>query len=429
MRRRYAWVIALCGLALICDRGASASDLAGRIETLFGKVGIEGVNVDSKGTPHNAHFGSESFKTFSLLVKNLSATAADFPAVSTVPGLTYRLDPKLEVFVPASDNLGPVFVERASTLGRGKFDVGFSYVFVDFDKLEGQDLDRLTLRGLQHNDCCAHPPDSSPGVPAFENDFAEVFFDKFTLQSHVFAFTGTYGLTDDWDVNLVVPVVYTRLDVSARAHINNVAGDHTFTETGTTDESRSVSDDKLGIGDVQLRTKYHFLESNGFGMGGGLALRLETGNEDNFQGIGDTTLTPFAVVSQKLGNFDLHASSGIEVNFANSDRSRVRYAAGVTAEFFTGAALLVDVIGSSNLQNERLSVDVPQFVNKPGTSEFSTGTKRFSQEVSTDIVDVVPGLKFALGENVIGFVEFFVPINDDGLRTNFTPAGGIQATF
>ena len=76
MRRRVAWVIALCGLALICGRGASASDLAGRIETLFGKVGIEGVNIDSKGIPHNAHFGSESFKTFSLLVKNLSATAA-----------------------------------------------------------------------------------------------------------------------------------------------------------------------------------------------------------------------------------------------------------------------------------------------------------------------------------------------------------------
>jgi len=429
MRRRYAWVIALCGLALICGRGASASDLAGQIETLFGQVGIEGVNIDSKGIPHNAHFGSESFKTFSLLVKNLSATAADFPAVSTVPGLTYRLDPKLEVFVPASENLGPVFVERASTLGGGKFDIGFSYVFVDFDKLDGRDLDHLSFRGLQHNDCCAHPPENSQGVPPFENDTADVFFDKFTLQSHVFAFTGTYGVTDKWDINLLVPVVYTRLDISAHAHINNNSGVHTFTSTATTDESRSVSDDKVGIGDLQLRTKYHFLESNGFDMGGGLSLRVETGNEDNFQGIGDTTLTPFAAVSQKLGSFDLHASSGIEIDFANSDRSRVRYAAGATAEFFQGAALLVDVIGSSNLQSERLSVDVPQFINKSGTSEFPNGAKRFSQDVSTDIVDVVPGVKFALGENVIGFVEFFVPINDDGLRTHFTPAGGIQATF
>jgi len=121
--------------------------------------------------------------------------------------------------------------------------------------------------------------------------------------------------------------------------------------------------------------------------------------------------------------------SGVEIDFANSDRSRVRYAAGATAEFFQGAALLVDVIGSSNLQSQQLSVDVPQFINKSGTSEFPNGAKRFSQDVSTDIVDVVPGVKFALGENVIGFVEFFVPINDDGLRTHFTPAGGIQATF
>ena len=107
----------------------------------------------------------------------------------------------------------------------------------------------------------------------------------------------------------------------------------------------------------------------------------------------------------------------------------VNNAGGATAEFFQGAALLVDVIGSSNLQSERLSVDVPKFINKSGTSEFPNGAKRFSQDVSTDIVDVVPGVKFAVGENVIGFVEFFVPINDDGLRTHFTPAGGIQATF
>ena len=437
MSRRVRTLIGLLAISLLSTGRSFADDLSGKIETLFGDVGIEGINIASN-VNHDAHFGSESFRAFSLLVQNLSAQAADVPAVSTVPGLTYRFDPNLQVFEPASGNLGPVFVERGTTLGAGKFDIGFYYVFVDFSELDGEDLDSLELRGLSHNDCCpgpggAPPPGQSPNAPPFEADDADVFFEKFKLQSHVFTFTATYGVTNDLDVNILVPVLYTELDIGARAVLNNQSGVHTFTPTGAeispTERRASAKDEKLGIGDVQLRAKYRFLESDGLNIGGGLGLRIETGSEDDFQGIGDTTVTPFLAVSQDVGMFNLHGSGGFEVHTDNTDRTRARYGVGATAELMKSVALTVDIIGSSNLQSEEISVDVPQFRNAPGTSTVLAGTTTFSQDVSTDIIDVAPGIKVALSDRVVAFVQFFVPINDDGLRTDFTPAGGIQATF
>ena len=82
--------------------------------------------------------------TLGLLVKQLAPSAADFPAISTVPGFTYRYNPQIDEFERSSASLGPVFVERAHTLGQGKFDLGFSYLFVDFDELKTR-LDRYVM--------------------------------------------------------------------------------------------------------------------------------------------------------------------------------------------------------------------------------------------------------------------------------------------
>ena len=69
--------------------------------------------------PHTAHFQSASLQQLGILTSTLSAEAADFPAISTVPGFTYRYDEKLQVFEPVTGSLGPIFVERPETVGKG----------------------------------------------------------------------------------------------------------------------------------------------------------------------------------------------------------------------------------------------------------------------------------------------------------------------
>ena len=37
------------------------------------------------------------------------------------------------------------------------------------------------------------------------------------------------------------------------------------------------------------------------------------------------------------------------------------------------------------------------------------------KSIRTDIVDLAPGLKFTVTDNAVGFVQFLVPANDDGV--------------
>jgi outer membrane putative beta-barrel porin/alpha-amylase len=103
---------------------------------------------------------------------------------------------------------------------------------------------------------------------------------------------------------------------------------HLFPD-GTNVQRRTVDDDAVGVGDVLLRTKYHFLSSNGLNLASGLGLRLPTGDEDDFQGLDDFVVTPFLAASQEYGRFDFHLQVGVDINADDTERSRVRYGAGV----------------------------------------------------------------------------------------------------
>jgi len=412
---------------------AEARNLSDRISLLFGDRGIE-ADVDRNAIPHRAHFTSASLATLGLLVKQMAASAADFPAISTAPGFTYRYNTQLQVFERSSNLLGPVFVERPETLGRGKIDFGFSYLYINFDELDGKNLDHLSFRGLKHNDCCINPP--SPNVPAFEQDTADMFFQKFTLQSHVFSVFATYGITERWDVNILLPFVFTHFKMRARAVLNDESGTQTHSfdrATGATTEVRSTSDDPVGIGDLLIRTKYHLIDNNGFDLAAGATLRLPTGDEADFQGFGDYTLTPFLVLSQEYWRFHFHASGGVEINWDDSDRSRARYAAGVAFSLIDQLALNVDVIGNSYLQRDRLSVRVPQFVNAPGTSEATPTTlpaiRTFSTKTRPDIVDLAVGFKANVYGAIVGYANVFLPLNDDGMRADVIPSAGLEVSF
>jgi hypothetical protein len=423
-------------VVVLLTGSAQARSISERINLLYGDRGIE-ADVDDAAIPHRAHFTSASLATLGLLVKQVASSAADFPAISTVPGFTYRYNTQLQVFERSSTSLGSTFVERPQTIGQGKIDFGISYLFVDFEELNGKNLDRLSFRNLEHNDCCnaANPP-PSPGVPAFEQDTADLFIKKFTLQSHVLSLSATYGITDHWDVNILLPFVFSHFKLRAQAVLNNESGTgtHSFDNaTGKTIEARSTSSDPVGIGDLLLRTKYHLYEGNGSNFALGATLRLPTGEDRNFQGIGDRTLTPFFAASHDYGPVNLHLTSGIEFNFDDSDRSRVRYGAGFTFAVIEQLALTADFIGSSHLKKDRISVTVPQFVNAPGTSEATPTTlptsRTFSSRVRDDIIDFVIGGKVNIYSSVVGYANVFIPLNDDGLRAHVIPAAGLEVSF
>jgi hypothetical protein len=148
----YRFATGVLAALLACGTGPRAyadPGLAEQFNSLFGPQGL----ILQTEQFHTAHFTSDSQALLGLLVQQLAPAAADFPAVSTVPGLTFRYNNELQAFERSSGSLGPVYVERPQTIGRGKLDVGFSYLFQDFDQLDGANLDGLFFR-LGHADCC-----------------------------------------------------------------------------------------------------------------------------------------------------------------------------------------------------------------------------------------------------------------------------------
>src|SRR5437870_6528177 len=84
---------------------------------------------------------------FDALADNIADTAArNLPIISASAGYTYRYNPQLEIFERTSDTLGPLFMERPDTLGRGKLNVNVSYQYVRLNQLDGRDTSSLESR-------------------------------------------------------------------------------------------------------------------------------------------------------------------------------------------------------------------------------------------------------------------------------------------
>ncbi len=448
--RRFIPLVSCVGLLCSLAADVQAGSLRDKVDTLFGDQGIVLVEPSNPSFSHAAHFESSTFATLGNLVGSLAANAADFNVVSTTPGFVYRYNPDLRVFERSPGSLGPVFAERAETVGKGAFDVGMSYLYVDYSTLNGDSLDSLTFR-------TKHTP--IQGNPAFTDDTIDLSFTQFDLVSQVFSFYGTYGVTDRWDVNVLVPVVYTTLSLRGQGTINRAgpgsffAGTaiHQFPSTGkcaSVNADNSVCDasdrgDHFGVGDILLRTKYRFTDAPDFNYAAGLVLRLPSGSQDDFQGLGDTTVEPLFVVSRQFelpwdalrGPHDLHLNLGIEANTGDIDRSRARYALGVTTQFTKVAAFFVDVIGSSGLTTQKVSTEVATFpdqfpCNPPACNPGQpVGTETRTTSFRTDIVDLALGFNEQVLSNTTVFAGVIVPLNNDGLRADAIPTTGVEVAF
>src|SRR5262245_48417634 len=75
---------------------------------------------------------------FDALASNIANTVSrSLPVISASAGFTYRYNPSLEVFERTSETLGPLFLERPDTIGRGKINVSVSFQYVQLDEFNG----------------------------------------------------------------------------------------------------------------------------------------------------------------------------------------------------------------------------------------------------------------------------------------------------
>ena len=348
-------VIALI-ISLLILLSWSRDSVAALKDLIPGLYGGDGITLTTIST-HTAHFTTQSLVNLNNLSTQIGSEIGAFPFSSSVGAFSYAFDKQTGSFVKSSRSLGPIFAERAETLGRGKFNFGVSLSSFTLHRFEGQDLDNITV-------VAPHIPDSQllPTVrEGFENDDILINVDT-DIDIRKFSFTTTYGITDQLDFGFVIPFIEIDMNVRALAQIvvspiNPTPTVHSF--VGAPDQPfDTASAHASGLGDIVLRSKYQILKSDVINAAAMIQAKLATGDEDNFLGTGDTNIKPILVLSRTF--FEIitpHINVGYDVNIDNSNQSALEYALGfdVGNKIFTVAG---DVLGSHELDGDNIGDNI-----------------------------------------------------------------------
>ena len=122
---------------------------------------------------HAAHFkpSPEQLQTPEQFNQQMVTLLATFPFGSSSGGFTYTFDPSLGTFSRSSESFGPLFAERALTIGRERGSLGVAYQRSTYDTFEGKNLRQREINFyIQHTDCCGR---AQNGVPVGDGSAAQ----------------------------------------------------------------------------------------------------------------------------------------------------------------------------------------------------------------------------------------------------------------
>ena len=127
------------------------------LPSLFGNTIVLTPTATPDNPNHAAHFrpGVDQLQAPQQFNQLLVAQLATFPVGSSSGGFTYTFNPTLGTFSRSSESFGPLFAERALTVGRYRGILGVSYQRSTYDTFEGKNLrQREIVFHVEHIDCC-----------------------------------------------------------------------------------------------------------------------------------------------------------------------------------------------------------------------------------------------------------------------------------
>jgi Putative MetA-pathway of phenol degradation len=333
------------------------------LTNLFGNTIVLAPRSTPEVPSHAAHFkpSPEQLTTPQQFNQQIVTLLSTFPLGSSSGGFTYTYDPALGTFSRTSESFGPIFAERALTIGRQRGSLGVAYQRSKYDTFEGKSLRQREIKFyIQHTDCCgkvtngAQTGDGSRLNPAFEGDIIEAAL-ALNLTTDTVAFSATYGLTDRLDLGVVVPLVAVDVDASIRARILRLATTanpdlHVFEGDNPDEHIFALSGHRAGLGDVLVRAKYNFLTRRGGGLAAAIDVRTSTGDESDLLGTGAVQAKVYGIGSIAFGNFSPHLNAGYTYTSRGglpdvSLHDEWNYAAGFDVAVSPRLTLIADVLG------------------------------------------------------------------------------------
>jgi len=408
--RRSITAILLAGWLLTGAVAARAESLDQLIPGLFGGTLSTTIRPGfSEGQP--LQFSQQ----FNSLNAELSVARSQEPIPSASGAFRFQYDDDLDTFVRSEQSLGPILAERAQTLGRHTATISASYTHIDFATLGGQSLSSLTFTqpALSKSTASQLPPLDA----RFKDDVLRTQL-NLGLSYDLFFLTAAYGITDAIDVSMALSINHVHMNASAVTKIENPDGSpgDTFFLTDSMGQldaasghlcasgdlrcaTDGFSKSAIGTGDLFLRSKWHFADTDYADLAAAGVLTLPTGNADDYLGFHDPTFTPWLIASKTFDRVSPHLNVGYSFR-SNQDVSQAQWVAGADVRAMRWLTLASDFLG---------------FHGTGGSHD--------------DVIQSSVGFKInPIGQLVIGGA-FQFPVNRDGLRADVIYTGQVEYTF
>jgi len=328
----------------------------------------------------------------------LGAELATLPPSLSSAGFTYRFNPTLGTAERASTSFGSFFTERSLTSGQGQATLGVNMRMTSYNRLDGRDLrDGAFLTTANQFRDEAQPFD----VETLTLD----------IDSRVVTFTGTYGVTNRFDISAAVPLVQLSMN-----------GTRVNTYRGTQVVQAVAEATSRGLGDVVVRGKYGLLNgsSNGLAIAG--EVRLPTGREDDLLGAGTTAFSALLIGSSEHGALGYHGNLSLSGGGLSNEMA---YRGAICYSASDRVTLVGELVGRRYGDVGRITE-----IRVPHATIANVDTIRLvPEDASLSTAAVVVGAKWNVNGTWILSGHTQLPISDRGLRSGVVTLFGLDYAF
>ena len=440
--------------------GTSTTKLICLVPQVFGPSGL---SLPAGPPQFQNNFANNSLAPLNSAIARQSIL---LPLVSPSSGITYSWDPSVKVFAPTTDSFGPIYGERADTIGKNRLFLGVSYQYFALSSMDGTSLKILpevftqpdmTISVNNVNESCSTAGTaargSNVGDCAFIRDVVKVNNRIDLKVNQVVAFM-TFGLTNRIDLSVAIPIEDIRMGIVSKATVvdNSNSGFHAFLcgQNTCPNQSFTSSGHASGIGDITIRAKGTAWKGERAALAIGTDIRIPTGDSLNFLGSGAAGVKPFVVWSYRArvaphfgAGFESNGSSQVAGDISTGARERLAgqftYAAGADVWLNKRITVAFDLVGQLVFQGQRLSVGkftelgackdpypdcVDTNIAPPNTdNNLTSATGNFN------VLNASVGLKAKLASNLMFTGNVVFKTNDSGLRSKAIPMGELSYTF
>lgn len=375
---------------------------------------------------HGSHFNPDANAVGEVVVDFLSNaitnSVSNLPLGATSSGTTFAFD-AAGLPIATAQSTGPILAERAQTLGRGRLLVSGKFTQSTFSSLRGVPLTNLKLT-LTHQD---NPP-AGLGDPPLELDTIHIAT-SLKASVSVFALSATWGISNNVDVGVAVPIVNLFVSGTSIGTIVPVTGviAHYWGGTDTNPQLVDTASGRAshtGVGDISLRAKFNLVQSATGGAAFLADVRLPTGKPDDLVGTGKASVTSWFITSITMKQFTPHANVGYLYRVGQDQQSGVLATLGFDALISSPFTLAADVVGQWPVGSEKIILPKPA-VYLSGAVVPRTNIPKGKD----DIVATSVGGKLLLGAGFTAVSNVIFPMTEGGMRPTTTWTVGLERNF